>query len=125
MGIVAYGRDLKELFANAAQGLFSQITDIRRVRPRHSRQVAVEAGDTESLLVDWLNELIFLLDSEGFLGRRFEILEVGDGRLRAQVWGEPVDLDRHQMHVAVKATTYHQLQVVQRDGWRAQVIFDI
>lgn len=125
IGLVAYGRDLRECFGNAALGLFGQITDLRRVRPREVREVGVEARDTEALLVEWLNELLFLFDSEGFLGRRFDILEIADGRLRARVWGEPLDPERHRTHIAVKATTYHQLQVVQRDGWRAHVIFDV
>ncbi|MBI2918417.1 MAG: archease [Chloroflexi bacterium] len=125
IGLVAYGRDLGECFSNAAWGLFSCITDLRRVRPEEVREVRVEAGDTEALLVDWLNELLFLFDSEGFLGRRFDVVEIGDGRLRARVWGERLDPERHRTRIAVKATTYHQLQVVQRDGWRARVIFDV
>jgi len=125
MGLVAYGRDLAECFANAALGLFSQITDLRRVRPVQAREISVEAGDTEALLVEWLNELIFLFDTEGLLGRRFDVLEIGDGRMRARVWGETRDPARHPTKIAVKATTYHRLQVVQRDGWRARVIFDV
>ena len=124
-GIVAYGHDKRDLFANAAYGLFSLISDLDKVGESHSREVTVTAGDDEQLLVEWLNELIFLFDVEHVLLKRFDIAEL-DGRLRATVRGERVDESRHTIDMAPKATTYHMLRVERTpDGWRAQVIFDI
>ena len=124
-GIVAYGRDKRELFANAAYGLFSLISNLEQAGESYSREVAVAGTDDEELLVEWLNELIFLFDVERVLLKRFDITEI-DGRLRATVHGERIDESRHSIDMAPKATTYHMLRVERTpDGWRAQVIFDI
>ena len=124
-GIVAYGRDKRELFANAAYGLFSLISDLERVGKSYSREVVVTGADDEEMLVEWLNELIFLFDVERVLLKRFHIAEL-DGRLRATVFGERIDESRHSIDMAPKATTYHMLRVERTtEGWRAQVIFDI
>ncbi len=64
VGIVAYGSDMKQAFANAAKGLFSIITELDDVEETGHRDIALTAPDRESLLVAWLNELIYLFDTE-------------------------------------------------------------
>jgi len=132
--MVAYGADLPEAFANAAYAMFSLIADLEGVREDVSKEVGVVAPDRESLLVEWLNELLFLFDAEHLLLKRFqihELTEVGepgrtDSRLRATVWGEPVDLARHRLKMGIKAVTYHMLGVeCSGEGCRAQVVFDV
>ena len=125
VGIVARGRTLEELFAHAAEGMFHFLISADTVRPDQRRRVAVEAEDLPGLLVAWLNELLVLLNAEGFVPRAFEVRDVSGGRLEADVWGEPVDPRRHRFRLDVKAATYHQLEV-RRDGlWQARVIFDV
>jgi len=126
---VAYriqGDSLAAIYVNAAEALMATITDRRRLRLREMREVAVEAPDREALLVAWLNYLLYLYDVDGFLGRDFEILELQDERLTAQARGEAFDPERHEGKTAVKAATYHQLEISPRDhGWQATVIFDL
>lgn len=127
-GIVAYGKDLKEAFASAARGMFSLVADLRGVAEVEERRIAVAAPDREALLVEWLNELIFLLDTEGLLFKRFEITALADGALEAVACGEKIDLERHHLGTAIKAATYHQLKVQEtrgHKGYRVQVIFDL
>src|SRR5216684_2173618 len=100
VGIIAYGRSLEELFANAAAGMMS-------------------------LLIAWLNELLVLLNADGFVPGRFTVRELTDTHLRADVTGEPVDPTRHHFHLDVKAATYHTLEVKQDGLWQARVIFDV
>lgn len=125
IGIQARGKDLKEAFAAAAMGLFSIIADLEGIREDTCREVKVTAGDVEGLLVVWLNELIFLFDSEGLLFRRFEIQDLEPQGLHALVFGEKVDSSRHHIKLGVKAATYHMLSVNKDDGYTVRVLFDI
>lgn len=125
IGVTAYGTDLKQAFANAAKGMFSLITDLRKVRKTTSRDISITATDHETLLVAWLNELIYLFDVENILCKRFEITELNDTGLKARVYGEKVDAARHPIKIGIKSTTYHMLQVKQDDGYEVRVIFDI
>ncbi len=125
VGVVATGRDLKEVFANAARGMFSIIAELEGIEERVSREVEVTSDDLESLLIEWLNELLFIFDVEHILFGRFEILELEDRRLRARVHGEKVDLRRHELKTGIKAATYHMLKIEKDDVFRAKVIFDV
>ncbi|MEE9199727.1 MAG: archease [Dehalococcoidia bacterium] len=126
VGLVARGADLKQAFAAAATGLFSIIAQPRRVQARECRHIEVEAGDKEALLVEWLNELIYLFDAHHMLFKRFDMVELTPTRLVAEAWGEPVDPSRHRIKMGVKAATYHMLQVEREgDGYRLQVLFDV
>ena len=125
VGIIAYGRSLEELFSHAAMGMMHFLIDAASVRPIEQRTRTVEAEDREGLLIDWLNDLLLLLNAEGFVPVRFEVRELTDTRMRADVAGEPVDPQRHRFHLDVKAATYHQLYVRKNEMWEARVIFDI
>jgi SHS2 domain-containing protein len=89
-------------------------------------EVEVEAPDQEALLVDWLNHLLYLYDTKGFLAREIEILEIAATRLKARLAGEELDLQRHIVKTGVKAATYHYLALARKDdGWEARIIFDL
>jgi len=125
VGIVAYGKDLKEAFANAAFGMFSLIADLEKVRGSISREIDVQSTDQEALLVDWLNELLYLFDVEHIIFKRFEITALSQKKLKAKVYGEKIDTSRHQLKTAVKAATYHMLKIEKNKGVRVQFILDI
>jgi len=125
-GIVAYGSDMPEAFANAAYGMFSLMADLRQVREETSRYIEAEASDREGLVVSWLNELLYIFDAERIIFRRFDILQVTNTRLKADAHGEKVDASRHKLRGGVKAATYHMLQVSEGKGrYRIRVIFDV
>jgi len=125
VGIIAYGADLRQAFANAARALFSLITELDDVEEVLYRDIELTAGDEESLLVAWLNELVYRFDAEGILFKRFDIIQLDDNRLQARVYGEKVDSSKHKLKTGVKAATYHMLKVDKTDGFRVQVLFDI
>jgi len=121
-----WGEDLPKLFANAGRALTATLTDLRYVRRRATRTVSLTAGDREALMVDWLNHLLYLFDIDGFLGRDFQVALPGPGRLEAQVTGETFDPARHPEGTAVKAATYHHLEIrPAADGWQATVVLDL
>jgi SHS2 domain-containing protein len=120
------GDSLPELFENAAAALTATMTDRRYLRRREKREMALESPDRETLLVDWLNYLLYLFDVTGFLGREFHVTALTDQRLQAVAWGERFDPERHPEKTAIKAATYHHLEIVPRgDGWQATVILDL
>ena len=126
MGIQVYGETLSLLFQHAAEGLLHIITDPKRIREKESREISVRANGLEELLVNWLNELIYLFETGGFLFRRFEILDLGEYFIEAVAFGEIFDEGYHPILRTIKATTYHQLHVTRgKAGWEAQVIFDL
>jgi SHS2 domain-containing protein len=94
------------------------------VRQVESQLIEVSAEDAESLLFEWLNNLIYLFDVEYFLCKRFEISEFTEYNLKATCWGEKYDPSRHQLKREVKSATYHMLKV-DRQQKTVQVIFDV
>jgi len=125
VGIIAYGADLKQAFANAARALFSLITELDDVEEVLHQDIKINASDVESLLVAWLNELVYRFDTEGVLFKRFDIIQLGDTHLKARGYGEKVDSSKHSLKTGVKGATYHMLKVDKTDGFRVQVLFDI
>ena len=90
------------------------------------REIDVSAWDREALLVRWLTELLYYLDAEEMLFRRFEIDALSDNRLTARAYGERIDRERHALHFGIKAVTRHMLEVAPEDGgYRATILFDI
>jgi SHS2 domain-containing protein len=124
MGLAAYGKDLPGAFANAAYGMFSIIADLENVKEIEQRQVEIQEDDMESLLFEWLNSLLYYFDVETLIFKRFDIVEFGEGRLRAVCYGEKYDASRHRLKTGIKSATYHMLEVDGKKN-RVQVIFDV
>jgi len=126
IGFEAFGASREEVFANAARALFHIVVEPESVSPRAAVEIRVGGADPPSLLVNWLSELLYLQDAEGWLFRDFEIHSLADESLAAVARGEKFDAARHQLKLLVKAITYHQLSLDQTPaGWRAQVYVDI
>jgi len=113
--IAAYGESLEEAFENAAYATFEVMTDVEKVKPEFEDSVKVEAHDEHALLYNWLEELLVRFEITGNLFSRFEISSVEETpsglKLKAKVWGEPFDPERHPQRVGVKAITYHQMEI--------------
>jgi len=125
VGIIAYGADVSQAFANAARALFSLITELDGVEEILHRDIELTAPDEESLLVEWLNELICLFDTENIVFKRFDITKLNTTQLKARSYGEKVDNSKHRLKTGVKAATYHMLKVDKGNGCKVQVLFDI
>jgi len=123
VGIAAYGKSMDDLFANAAAGMFSLITDLRGVRAVGEYRVKLKADTPEDLMVAWLSELLFMHETQRLLFKRFDV-KVKRSALDAKIEGEVMDRGRHRLHMVVKAVTYHMIEVNPKKGI-ARVIFDI
>jgi SHS2 domain-containing protein len=124
IGLIAYGQSLSEAFANAAYGLFSIIAELKTVKEIESRQLELNEEDSEALLFEWLNRLIYLFDVEMLLLKRFDIRDFDGRGLKAICYGEKYDPSRHQLKTGVKSATYHTLKV-DRGKNQVRVIFDV
>ena len=126
VGVIATGDTLADALSWAAVGMFSVMVDPEDVQPRESREVSVTSADRGSLVVDWLNELLYWYEAEGFLPRSFDIhIDEYEASLEARCTGEPVDARRHSLMTAIKAATYHDLEVSHDGEWRIQVVLDV
>ncbi len=120
----AYGKDLPEVFANAAMAMFSVICKLSMVREKESRDVEIHAKDKEELLVSWLQELIGLVDTDDMFFSRFEIIEIDETHLRAKVHGEGIRPEIGE--TVVKAVTYYKYRFERtKEGYAARVSLDI
>jgi len=118
--IAAYGRDLLEAFENAAVAMFDVTTQVETVQPKVEDQVEVKASDEYALLYDWLEALLVKSELNRMLYSRFKVSELvkdSDGfRLRAKIWGEKFDPQKHLQKVGIKAVTYHQMEIIKVSG---------
>jgi len=129
IGFRAYGRDLAEAFENAALALFEIMVDTSKVEPREEVKVELEAEDEGALLYDWLDRLIYLHDSKNMVMSKFKVtishIE-GGFRLDAQARGERFDPKKHPERTAVKAMTYHMMEIRrQKNHCSVQAVVDI
>lgn len=126
LGLRVRAHDLNTLFAEAGRGLFSIVVEnLNDVRPAQARNFEIAGADREYLFFDWLNELLFVCDTERMVFAEFDV-QVNEVGLVACARGEPLDPARHRLTHEIKAITYHHLKVEQTpDGWLAEVIVDI
>jgi SHS2 domain-containing protein len=129
IGFRAYGRDLNEAFENAALALFEIMVDTEKVEPREEVRVRLDAEDEGALLYDWLDRLVYLHDSENMVMSKFKvnISRTESGlKLDARAWGERFDPKKHSERTAVKAMTYHMMEIEQGAGeCSVQAVVDI
>jgi SHS2 domain-containing protein len=126
VGLAAAGDTLGELFEAMSEGLLELILPERRVNPSQTREIRVEAEDPESLLVDYLGRLCYAVESEYFAVADVQVRRASETFVEAELRGESLDPQRHEIGLEIKAVTYHRLEVAHRDGrWHGRVIFDI
>lgn len=126
VGIVARGDTMEELFANAARGMFTLMIDSDSVRPTGLLPIEAQGRDLPSLLVAWLNELLYRCEAEAWAPSDVRVTAVEGGRAHGELRGEPAEMERHRFTGIVKAATYHLLEC-RKDGdhWHARVVFDV
>ena len=126
VGVAAWGEDLPGCLRQCALGVFNLIVPTRAVQPTETREVAARGASADALLVNWLNECLYVHDLEGFVVSDVATPEVTATGVHALLRGEPVDPSRHPRGTVVKAATFHGLEVSEMPGEvRARVILDI
>jgi len=128
--IAAYGESLEKAFENAALATFEVMTDVEKVKPEIEDLVEVEAHDEHALLYSWLEELLIRFDTTKNLYCRFKVSSIEKKpaglKLKARIWGEPFNPERHPQKVGVKAVTYHRMEIVKKpEAVTVKFILDI
>jgi SHS2 domain-containing protein len=124
IGVRLWGSTAEEVFEQGALALFSLVCDPLYVDDLESVDIELEAESMDLLLASWLNELLYVFETRRLVLTRFEILDLGERKLRARVAGEP--LGAHILCGGVKAATLHALSLKRRDdGWEGFVLLDV
>ena len=126
IGIRVYGKDLKELFANAAFAMFDIIADLEGMKTSVTVEIRKDAPNREELLIIWLDELLYNFYTKGLIFSKFEILELDDNRISAKAVGRHIGENKNRLKTEIKAATYHELKIENKDNlWQTQLIFDV
>jgi len=116
--IAAYGQSLEEAFENAASATFNAMTEIEKINPEVEEFVEIEAHDEHALLYSWIEELLIRFETTEKLYCCFNISSIEKTptglKLKAKIWGEPFDSQRHLQKVGIKAITYHRMEIMKK-----------
>ncbi|HWO40231.1 MAG TPA: archease [Candidatus Eisenbacteria bacterium] len=119
------GKSQPELFANAGFALFDVMTDIEKIEVRDRVPLEVEGADMDELMINWTRELLYLYQGSGYLLREFNIQEAKETSVKAEVCGEKIDPDRHEIKKEISGIAHHQSRMQKTgDRWTAQLIFE-
>lgn len=126
----AYGKTLEEVFENAALAMFNVIIDTKKVLVETSLEISLKSPGLDTLLIDWLSELLFLFEVEETIFGEFKVEEIreeeGEYSLKARALGDKWNLEIHPFETEIKAVTYNQLELEKTPaGWVAQVVVDL
>ncbi|MBM3205675.1 archease, partial [Candidatus Shapirobacteria bacterium] len=123
--IRVFGKTLPEVFANAAIAVAKQqLNDTKILRNYDIEEITVESPDLESLLVDWLSEILYRGEVDKKIYTDFKIMEFLEKpyKIKAKIKGAPFKAK----NIDIKAVTYHDLEIKKAgQTWQAIVIFDI
>ena len=131
IGLKIYGKDKRELFINAARGMFFLITGsvVSSVRDKPKKYFTVEssASNLEDLIISWLNDILYIYDTEFVIFDEYTINSMTEKKIRARIRAIRMEDSPYQIIKEIKAVTYHNLHVYQnKDGrWEANIVFDI
>ncbi len=128
--VAAHGKSLAEAFENAALALFETMIYTERVREVEEDSLEVEAEDEGALLYSWLEALLLKFEIDGNVYSRFKVDSIEETPqgyiLKARMWGEPFDRERHGSKTDVKAVTYHRMEILRsNDKVTVKYILDI
>lgn len=129
IGLIATGRDLVELFTDAALGMTSIMVDIKGLEETRQISVELKAESLSELFFAWLSELIYIKDAEKFLLKkcRFNLDESNTSPvLKAELFGDTIDGRRQILKTDVKAVTFYKYSIEKVGNvWRGEVVFDL
>ena len=128
IGFKAYGNTLDEAFENAGLAIFNIISSTDDISPETSMSFEITSEDEVSLLYDYLEELLFFHEVEFMLFTEFDvdISKCDEGyNLKAKIFGETIDWDRHERKSEIKAITFHMMDVKKTDLFELRAIVDL
>jgi len=120
----AYGKDLKELFENAAEALLRVICKIDKVKPKNTEEIEIKGEKLEDLMINWLQGLISIVDVEEMFFSKIEVEDIDETKVIAKLSGEPIRPELGE--TVVKAVTYYNYKLEKiKQGYKVTVSLDI
>jgi len=121
--IRVFGKTKEELFLNALLAVRDFLEPETTEGKEKKREIKISAPDLSLLLVDFLNEVLYLIQTKKEIYQRIEFLDFKDTKLKAKLFGKKVKYFLRE----IKAATYHNLEVSQNKNglWQAVILFDI
>ena len=126
IGVRVFGKDLKELFENAAFAMFDIIADLENISGDLLETFCLEAANNEELLITWLDELLYTFYTKKLIFFKFQVDRIDGNRMTATAYARPIDANRNRLKTEIKAATYSDLAI--RDtgnGYEVEIIFDV
>jgi SHS2 domain-containing protein len=121
----AFGKNIEEVFKNSALAMFNSMFE-GKVKKNKSFKINVKGKDFENLLYNFLEELLFLFDSENFFFANVQNIKIDkkNFKLTAEIFGDGAE--NYEIHLDVKAITYNEMFIKkEKDNWIAQVVLDV
>jgi SHS2 domain-containing protein len=125
--IEVIGNTTDEAFANAGISVVDTIVDINSVENKEDRKIEVSADDLKGLLYSWLEEIIILTITDGFVGKIFNVKITKNGKyhLSAKISGEEINFEKHHFKMEIKAPTYHLMEIKDEKPVLMRFILDL
>ncbi|WP_428324868.1 archease [Nitrosopumilus sp.] len=120
-------KDLQEAFSVTADAVINLTLDQDKVEENEQRKFFAEGKDLRYLLFSWLEEIPFLLITEGFAIKRieFNITQNQNYKINATAYGEPLNLKKHNFKVEIKAPTFYDMEIKQNGGVFMRFLLDL
>ena len=120
-------KDLHEAFLVTANAVINITIDQDKVEEKEKIEFSASGKDLRYLLFSWLEEITFVLITEGFAIKRieFEIQKKDVYTILAKAYGEPLDLKKHNFKVEIKAPTFYEMKIEQNNGVFMRFLLDL
>ncbi|MBI3842667.1 MAG: archease [Thaumarchaeota archaeon] len=120
-------KTLEEAFENAGVAVVDTMLDLKSVDEKLEKKINVSGKDLSELLYNWLEAIIILTITEGFVARRFtvELTKKEDYNLKANLIGEELDFKKHQFKVEIKSPTFHLMEIKQEKDVVMRFLLDL
>lgn len=129
IAIEAYGKNLNELFENSALAIFEESANLKNVKEKEKRSIKINAKNIEDLLYDFLSEILFLKDTYSIIFKKSKIKIQKKGKkyhLNAELYGEKIDRERHELGNDIKAITLHMFKIEKtKKGYKGMIVVDV
>ena len=118
---------LIEAFEIAGYSVIDTILDNSKIEKKKERNIVVNGKDLNYLLYNWLEEIVFLLITEGFAIKKLNItLERNEKyTISAQIFGEDIDIKKHGFKVEIKSPTFHEMDIQQGEETKLRYLLDL
>ena len=118
---------LEDAFKIAGISVIETILDISKVTENDKKSIQVKGKDLKYLLYNWLEEIIILTITDGFAGKRIKVTISKDEeyKIDAEIFGETIDLKKHEFKVEIKSPTFHEMEIKQKDKITMRYLLDL